>query len=386
MTSDNDNDSENLSSSSWFLLRPTEVTKLLPVDYRWEFTRRHPYYLRYWEAAAQHHQSPSTDPQQLQFEELATLVLGSLGISETMAPPHPRSDADEIGISGLENAWAKGAVAPATLRTLAAMLLVALPPSARMQFGRLLAESAEYDSEDSAKMHGTISRLKGWKEPCWNDFPGAPIISINLQSPQRAIVEAVEHLTANWKKELGISQTRRRDDKLESYLNVWDRREGWHDGQYDGGRECKIHGISAELQIPVGTVINHYRSAFYYLSGHNFTRELWIQLMGPTKFAHATSGRGSLGLTLRRPLKSPRPRPVSESVLLPGRKDPDEEDFLAQARIAPSEITLKELSLDIDSLLERGFTDEQILDELEVSGDAEAQQLVADLRDRRADG
>jgi hypothetical protein len=44
-----DNDNEKLRAlRSWLLLRPPAATLSLPLEYRWEFTRRHPYYLQFW--------------------------------------------------------------------------------------------------------------------------------------------------------------------------------------------------------------------------------------------------------------------------------------------------------------------------------------------------
>ena len=46
---------------SYFLIRPTEVVRQLTVEFRWEFTRRHPYYLQFWQPAREFREQPSTD-------------------------------------------------------------------------------------------------------------------------------------------------------------------------------------------------------------------------------------------------------------------------------------------------------------------------------------
>ena len=76
------------------------------------------------------------------------------------------------------------------LRTLADMLLAALPASERSQFGRLLNESAEFDSHDTEHMTSINQRLFKLTDPAWDSYPDVPVVSINLQMPQRAIAEA----------------------------------------------------------------------------------------------------------------------------------------------------------------------------------------------------
>lgn len=144
----------NSTSRSWFLFRPLAAMMSLPVDYRWEFTRRHPYYLQFWRRAAKYRLAPSEDARERMGEQAAALILGGIGISRATTPVDPRLGVEALGASDLGTAWAGGAVAPATFRTLAGMLLAGLPQAERIQLGRLLAESAEYDSRDSVQMGG----------------------------------------------------------------------------------------------------------------------------------------------------------------------------------------------------------------------------------------
>ncbi len=208
-----------------------------------------------------------------------------------------------------------------------------------------------------------------------------------MQAPQRAIVEAVETLVRQWKAERSIPETRRRDDKLDEYLVVWDMREGWGDGAYDGSREKRLDEIARELKVPLSTVANRYRSAFECLTGHGYQPELWIRLFGPLKLSQlfATS---QARLTQQRPWRSRNLRPVAESVLLPGRRDADSVGFLESAGISTTDIGLIELQIDIQTLIERGDSDAQIVDQLGSDGDVEPSELraaIAVFRGRRAE-
>src|SRR5262249_50172733 len=153
------------------------------------------------------------------------------------------------------------------------------------QLGRLMNESAEFDSANIGAMFDIHQRLANISDVVWDGFPEVPVISVNLEMPQRAITEAIENLVREWKENRGIPEQRRRDDKLAAYLTVWDAREGWTNGEYIGPREQTFRQIAATNREPVSTVIGRYRTAFRYLSGHDYSPELWIRLMGPLKLA-----------------------------------------------------------------------------------------------------
>ncbi len=375
---------DDAHSISHLLFRSVDAFLELPVEYRWEFTRRHPYYLLCWRAARAFRESPSNDEAERFCQQAASLVLNAINVAPNVPPPDPRDEIAALGYGSIAGGWVGGAVAPAMLRTLAHMLLLALPKSQRSQLGRLLNESAEFEVTDRERMSAIHERLSKLPGEAWNSFPEAPIVSINLQSPQRAVTEAIETLVRQWKDERGIAETRRRDDKLKEYLEVWDLREGWHGGEYHGDRELKLQEIAAQLQVgSINTIVNRYRSAFRHLTGHEYRPELWIRLFGGLKLATADQ---LSRLAMRRPWRSRNLRPVAESVLLPGRREPDDQQFLAGVGITGSDLSVIELQLDIQSLLERGYSDEQICSELFSDGGQSIEDvhaLVAALRSRR---
>lgn len=362
---------------SWLLMRPPEVTNSLPWEYRWEFTRRHPYYQQFWGAAQRYHREPNSDSVQRTVDQAAILILGAIGVASSQVPQDPGLSAKELGSRDLGGAWLGGAVAPATLRTLAHMLLLALPKEERGLLSQLLSESAAFDCQDRDHMHQIHQRLAEFKATAWDSFPKAPVYSINLQMPQRAIKEAIESLVRQGKKNTGMRENRRRDDKFKKYLEVWDLREGWQDGTYVGFAENKFREIAKKTHRPFTTLISQYRTAFRLLSGHDYTRELWIRLLGPLKLSRFYAG----GLARHRPWKSPSPRPVSKSVLLPGRKEFESSEFLKAAGVTSSQFLLADLAMDIENLLTRGLSDDAIYKQLELS-DPGDRDLIAELRSR----
>jgi hypothetical protein len=53
------NEPDGATPISHLLFRPIEVFNQLPVEYRWEFTRRHPDYLEFWRPAREFREQPS---------------------------------------------------------------------------------------------------------------------------------------------------------------------------------------------------------------------------------------------------------------------------------------------------------------------------------------
>jgi hypothetical protein len=75
-----------------------------------------------------------------------------INLALNVVPPDPHDEFATLGTSNIGGGWEGGAVAPAMFRTMAHMLPVALPKAERAQLGRLLNESAEYDSNLTRSM------------------------------------------------------------------------------------------------------------------------------------------------------------------------------------------------------------------------------------------
>ena len=268
------------------LLRPPQTLHLLPLAYRWEFTRRHPYYLQGWDLAHRHHAGVLADPLAARYGRLAASILMGIGVSGD--PPAPTAGADALGLNQLAAVWQEGAVAPLTYRA-AAMQLAELPRESRMAVSAILlnschaAEGERGDDFDADRRRTLVMALVAAADPVLDRLPNRPFLGVNLFAPLRAIKQAVGSLVSEWKAAQNIGDRRRRPDMLDDYLRVWDLREGWTGGGYDPAREMSFHAIAANLKIPLATAGNHYDSAFDLLSGHPHTFGNWLRLFGVLK-------------------------------------------------------------------------------------------------------
>ena len=152
--------------------RPQGQLHDLPPEFRWEATRRHPYYLVFWRNALLYRQGEIGDaPEQQMLRYAAILMLGAIGV--TGEPINPDTSIERLDDGSLDPAFLSGAVQPMTLRAVATMFISALPPAELAVLGALFmnAGSAEYpvdgdDDRRSAQKLQAMSRLARIPSPC----------------------------------------------------------------------------------------------------------------------------------------------------------------------------------------------------------------------------
>jgi hypothetical protein len=210
------------------------------------------------------------------------------------------------------------------------------------------------------------------------------VVGVNLDAPQRTITQALEQFVGRWKEEQGITERRRRDDKLDDYLAVWDLREGWQQDHYDSEQERTLRDIAGQLQLPVSTVANRYRSAFRLIVGRTYSSALWAHLLGCLKAYEWLDPEELPRRTLHRPWRNRQPRPVPESVLKGPGAPEEAPGLLTTAAVSSSDQAFTELVLDIQALLEAGRSNTEIVAALEMTS-PNAEEVIEHLRQRHVD-
>lgn len=367
---------------SWIVSRPAEVLLQLPVPFRWEFTRRHPYYLLNWQAAHQDRTELSSDRLQRAREKMASLILTTIGVP--IDPPPPSTSAVALEMPSLKKAWVDGAVAPVTYRGYVVMLLAGLPPDLLRILGTTLTACANSDDDPDSGKYRLIDNLMHHPHAALDAVPMGPVIGVNLYAPSSTILDAIEGLVKEWKADAHIPELRRRDDKLEDYLAVWDLREGWVNDHYEPHAERTFKQIAVQLSTPISTVGNRYRSAFHFIVGHDFTPELWVRVFGLFKIASWLDLEKLPIRPLRRRWRTPSPRPVPETTLQSSVRAATSGSFLDTFEAPGTELTLYEDMLDARELMEKGFTDDQISSKLDLQS-PEGYELIKYVRARYDD-
>lgn len=353
--------------------RPINVVQTLPPEFRWEFTRRHPYYLMWWECASQ----PDRSERENSMRSAAQLTLMAVNIT-AKAFPSPNTPFGQLDPEIRDSVWEDGAVTPLVVRGLLAMLTATLPTETKRAFAQFLERSAALSQDDRAGVVSLLEDITRGQHPHFDDMLPSLVVTLNPNAPARAISGAIERIVGQYKAAHGITETRRRDDKLPDYLQVWDLREGWTGSGYDASDEKTLKEIAKQLKRSLKTVSNQYHKAFFYLCGHEYSPRLWCKTMGLLKRSFLLNGVKPR-LT-RRPLRDRGHRPVPVSVLVAGN-DPDEESaesqFLERAGLSVDETELHELLLDLESMISRGATVEQLCESFGIpSEDAPSLDII----------
>lgn len=371
------------ADESWIIPRPPAVLMELPFAFRWEVTRRHPYYLRFWPLARKHYADPSPDAARRSLEVSAALILTAIGVTGPI--PEPSASPESLGIGSLSQGWESGAVAPVTFRGLVGTLLTGLPADALVQLGQLFTECGTADADPDRNRNEFLNRLFGLRHPALEACPPRPLVGVNINAPQRVIAEALEQMVRRWKEEQGLSERRRRDDKLDDYLAAWDLREGWVTDHYDGTREQTLRQIARQQRVPLSTVANRYKAAFRLIVGLDYSPSLWARVIGSCKVGEWVKPEEMPRRSLRRPWNDRQPaRTVPESSLQAAGEGCGAVGLLNTAGVSPSEIGYVDLVLDVQELIEKGRSNEEIAAALELPSPL-ADEVIDFLRERHKD-
>jgi hypothetical protein len=339
--------------------------RLLPTVYNWEFTRRHPYYLQYQVLAAFHASFPKTSAEALEMgdvwrkAERAAAILRSLG----RTGPYIDPSVDGRNMANIPHnnpPFSNPSAHPVSPRHLVACLL-RLPRQTRKAVARILTgEGWETDSNQAKltpeeEMAGlaALNRLGFENDDLTLDRPIPDMLAISAVGSEKGVMDAVRLQLQHLKSKLDLSEQRRlSEDQLDEYLQVWDLREGWADGRYDWSRTMRFQDIVEATLTPLGTVKNRYRAAFRYITGQDYTPELFAALFGPlacqkSKWAGWRRSKQRAG--------TGSPKLVTNADVLEGSQESsyDPQEYI-------------ELRIDLLDLVKRGATAKQIEAELEI--------------------
>jgi hypothetical protein len=362
--------------------RPSEALHDLPVKYRWEATRRHPYYLGFWKSALRFRCGELRDEEAM-LGRVAVLLLQAIGV--TGLPVDPSIEFEELDASAPDPAFLSGAITPVSLRATIAMLINALPPKAREAIGSLLrtAGSDSYeiegdDAERTEQRRRAIEQLASFTDPLLDSYPDVPLLYVHLGASQRTIIRDLATWLRRWKERRGIPERRVHTRKLGSYLHVWDFREGWGSDGYEPARALDFATIAAKSKLRPGTVVDRYRSAFRMITGHEFSLRVWQRLFAPLLLT--LDPTATLPDSVRRRIGLPAIRPVAESVVSPAQDEGHKNGLVDQLSSQEGDIALVDLLLDTDELFNRGIPESEIAKQLGIDVG-----VIRHLRERMAE-
>jgi hypothetical protein len=370
--------------------RPSTQLHDYPIDVRWEVSRRHPYYLQFWELAALYRQNKLVGhPVEEWLGKLAVIMLQAIGVQGE--PISPETRAEVLRDGGYDPSFLTGTVQPITMRGIIVMLLSALPTHEQRIVSTLLSMASDDEHQVEADdERRTIQRSLAQAEllklssKALDSVPDAPLFYVHLGASQRSIIRDLECQIRAWKKKLNVGTCKVHSEKLKTYLDVWDLREGWTGSGYDRSREASFADVTRQLKTgSISTTVNRYRSAFLMITGNEFSPALWWRLFGPLQFPEMSADSTTvLSAPLRRRFRSPVSQPVPESKVSPRTVDESRPTGIVQGGATiRDDIAWTDLVMDLKDLINRGLSDQEIAEKLEL----ESPTIVATIRMRITD-
>jgi hypothetical protein len=371
--------------------RPEGQLRDYPIDLRWELTRRHPYYLLFWETASRYRRNELSDhPGAEWVGMLAAVMLGMIGVHGE--PISPASNAEALREGNYDLSFLTGTVQPITMRALVAMLLSALPTHEQRAVSMLLsmASDDEHKVEADDENRTTQKRLAQMQllkvtSKALDSTAEVPLFFVHLGASQRSILRDMEYQVRAWKKKLNIGTCKVQTEKLSDYLAVWDLRDGWTGGGYDRARELTFKAVTERLNTgSISTTANRYRHAFQMITGHEFLPELWWRIFGPLQFSTAAANPAAVSSApLRRHFRSPAPRPVPDSTVTPVAQQHESRasGLVESGAAVTDDFEWRDFVSDMRELIKKGFSDDLIAENMELRDP----RIVAAFRSRIAD-
>ncbi len=352
------------------VIRPLNEYLKLTFSQRWEVIRRHPYYQRWWRAAGQVTPSDNINLQRLR--NVARLILSS-AIQVESYWPDPATPFNAIASHPGLQPFHGGTLSPLIRRAHLLQTVLGLDWAAYTNIIQALIPLTPLLRRGEEGRYDLARAIRDLNIPQLDDVSNSCCFSFNPNAPLDSILSDFRDLVRRVKRDRNITETRRRPEKVNKYLEVWDAREGWESGAYRSSPIVPLREIATRLARPLKTVSDQYRSAFKIIVGHDYTSTLWLDVVASWKWSVSNNGVG--GQQVRRPLRE-RTRQAAPFA----RLATTDADYLRRAGVPNEELEERELLLDIADRIRAGDDDTAIYERLELTENARRLGLVEHIR------
>ncbi|QDU05455.1 hypothetical protein V6x_51920 [Gimesia chilikensis] len=338
--------------------RPPYQLRNLPVQMRWEATRRHPSYQLLWNYPPE---VSSTAPSRIDLNATQVMLRQVLLIKIGYSGPtiSPSTEFNDIGEDEFPE-WMSGSIHPISTRGMLSIALLTLSHAALKDMARLFEYAAKEESEDDDFRAQAYFSLLRVADESLDQYPDELIVSLAPQSSVKQFQADAKAILARFQEHRNLHPARTRADRYEDYLRIWDMREGWCHGQYQSEREMTLSQIASQTGDSIKTIHNRYRSSFELITGHKYTPELWFRVMGPLRFTDDELQEISI-ISKRRPRKSSTRQEIPDSRL----NNPEHDDTLVTSKTQEdNSLELAQMRLDVQSLIAKGWDNDRIAREL----------------------
>lgn len=338
------------------LNRDSERFDRLPLEYKWEFTRRHPYYLLNWHLT----KAESAGVPKCQTNDVIRLLyMGALGLSHMASnAPDPALDFDKLDEYG--DTWIDThGIQPVTVRKLTRWLLAKLPPEDANVVAGLLREAVseertipEDDKYRLVQRFSAIYKLDRHSSPTLDSLFDECVLTANAYLSDRTLQKGLKREISRYREQHDISSTDLRVNSIKGYLKAWDSIEGWRDGRYDLAAMCTFKAAAKSQKTAVSSLWSQYRSAFKWITGHEYQLESWWLVCGRyfTCLGQVECDEFPAKIFAKRRANPGSSSPVDETTIFSKSDSPDH--GLSGTQAVPENEEVRDLLIDIKQMQE----------------------------------
>jgi hypothetical protein len=354
---------------------PRSHTHLMnyPVEFRWELTRRHPYYIALWKDVRSYYQDPTEGDIQLQlYRKGASLLLGAIGVfGQPVAPETPFKQ-----LAGEDPSFLVGSLQPVTFRSITTRLLAYLSPRTQHFLADMLCTNANNatnptisEEQRQANHFELMSVFNLEPLPELDCVPPEPFFAMNVGASQQTIKEDANWQAKLWKARRNNKSPKIHTKKLPKYLAVWDALEGWTGSGYDIGQEKTIKQVMRSSKQKSSTIHDHFRAAFHAIAGQNFSSSLWWKVLGRYKIELLTGVKSITYARLIRRMNrySPAAPIVTETTLTSSATFNEHASPIQFAGEENDSADMINLAEALTRRIAEGQTNDRIIEELELT-------------------
>lgn len=347
------------------LYRPEYHLDRLSDRFRWEATRRHPVYMQLWQICRTVEQSGD----ELSWGDVRrqpAILNGCLAVRIFGRPIDPAMEFDQLDEGACSEVVFRDSLQPLSVKQLAGVLAKMLSADALRNLAGVFRQLAD-GREERCKPEEAVeaaSDLLFSDDPELSALLDAPFYCVSPVAPRERCQADLASVQAEWRERLELPARRERSSNYENYFRAWDLREGWSQGEYRREDVRTVAETASSLGESPTTVRNWYIRAFQLISGHECTPANWFALMGAQQLSELFGVTPS-PTAVRRAARSPQPREIDVTTITRGSGNADS----VTGRSPRSEDggqNAETLMVAIYECMDRGSTDEEVLDELEL--------------------
>ena len=231
--SPNNRNMTNQLETREMLRRPEFHLDRLPLEFRWEVTRRHPVYLQIWQIW----RTSQSSGEGLGWDQVRRhpVFLNAASAIQVFGEPiDPAVSFEDLPEENVSSLFFRDALQPVSVKAIAGVLMKMMSAEGLRTLAQTLYHCA--DGKDGQihpqQVLDDLADFLHTQDPKLNALLDAPFYSVSPVAPREQLMTDLAAAQAQWRARLELPTSRDRSNDYPNYLSAWDKCEGYGSGEY----------------------------------------------------------------------------------------------------------------------------------------------------------